>query len=266
MANILNGTLSQMNLSEILKLLMSGNKTGKLELSKENKKGEIYLKDGAILYAKWNNKSGADALYELMTWMNGDFNFIPDAAMDNIAKDMFDMGLQNIDEWSKIISEEWNNIRKIIPTTNVVFKIAANKTPKDVNLRAEEWKILANINGAKNVEEIAESIGFSEFDTSRTIYRLYKEGLIEESEKPRPPANELVNGNFFHLLEDALVKVMGPMASIIIEEKIGMLKHDKNAFPKIRLAKLIEYISSDISDETKRISFQQAMLNVIKNI
>ncbi|MBI5043286.1 MAG: DUF4388 domain-containing protein [Nitrospirae bacterium] len=266
MANILNGTLSQMNLSEILKLLISGSKTGRLELSKDEKKGDIYLKDGAILYAKWNNKSGVDALYELMTWMNGDFNFVPDASINNLTGDMFDMGIQNIDEWSRVISEEWSSIRKIIPTTDVVFKITANKTPKEVNLKAEEWKVLANINGAKSVEEIAQCIGLSEFDTSRIICRLCKEGLIEETEKPKPMSNEIVNGNFFPLLEEALTKFMGPMASIIVDEKTKMLKYERNAFPKSKLAKLIEHISNEISDESKRVSFQQSMLGVIKNI
>ncbi len=266
MANILNGTLSQMNLSEILKLLISGNKTGRLELTKENKKGNIYLKEGAILSVKWNKKSGVDALYELMTWMSGDFNFAPDIPVDSIDEVGFDKGIQNIDEWSRIISEEWNSIRKIIPSIDMVFKMSTNKTPKEVNLRAEEWKALANINGTKSIAEIADGLGLSEFDISRIIYRLYKEGLIEETEKPKPMPSEIVNGNFFHLLEETLAKVMGPMASIIIDEKTMMLKHEKTAFPKSNLAKLIEYVSNEISDEAKRISFQQSMLGVIKNM
>jgi hypothetical protein len=135
-----------------------------------------------------------------------------------------------------------------------------------VNLKSEEWKALTYINGTRTVEEIAEGLGMSEFDTGRILFKLHEDGLIEEGERPKSSASELVNGNFFGLLEEALAKAMGPMATIIIDEKVGMLKHERNAFPKNKLAKLIEYISNEISGESKRIGFQQAMLGVMKKI
>ena len=78
------------------------------------------------------------------------------------------------------------------------------------------------------------------------------------------PTLEIVDSKFFDQLIRELARVIGPAASLIIEEEISALKETQATFPKARAAELVERASLGIRDETKRVKFQQAMLAVIR--
>ena len=79
MPDVFMGDLSQIKLVDILRLLLSEGKTGKLILSKGNDAGEIYVENGAVTHASSKANSGKEALFVMMTWMIGRFNFSPDS-------------------------------------------------------------------------------------------------------------------------------------------------------------------------------------------
>ena len=80
------------------------------------------------------------------------------------------------------------------------------------------------------------------------------------------PASEIVGSQFFDQLTRELARVIGPAASLIVEEEISALKETQAAFPKARAAELIERVCSGMRDETKRAKFQQTMLAVIHKL
>ncbi len=73
-----------------------------------------------------------------------------------------------------------------------------------------------------------------------------------------------VNGTFFAQMEHELTRVMGPVATLIIDDEVAALDADKDAFPRDRMAEMVKRVSSEIADEGKRASFQQTMLEVIE--
>ncbi len=75
-----------------------------------------------------------------------------------------------------------------------------------------------------------------------------------------------VDGTFFTQMEHELTKVMGPVATLIIDDEVAALDADKDAFPRHRVAALVEKVSSEIADERKRANFQQAMLKAIETL
>lgn len=78
-----------------------------------------------------------------------------------------------------------------------------------------------------------------------------------------PP--EPVDGKFFDQLTRELARIMGPAASLVIEDEISALKETRATFPKARVAELVERASGSIRDETKRVQFQRVMAEVIRN-
>ena len=83
----------------------------------------------------------------------------------------------------------------------------------------------------------------------------------------RKVAPELtVDGTFFAQIEHELTKVIGPVAILLIDEEVAALGTAKDAFPRHRMAELVEKVSSEIADEEKRASFQQIMLEVIETL
>jgi predicted regulator of Ras-like GTPase activity (Roadblock/LC7/MglB family) len=77
------------------------------------------------------------------------------------------------------------------------------------------------------------------------------------------PSELTVDGNFFAQMEHELTKVMGPVATLIIDDEVATLGAAKDAFPHDRVVELVEKVSSEITDEGKRANFQQTMLEVI---
>jgi hypothetical protein len=73
---VLTGNLAQLSLVDILKLLSSGRQAGRLDLTAGPNSGEIYLQGGAIVHAVSGVQVGEEAIYTLMGWLEGDFNFV----------------------------------------------------------------------------------------------------------------------------------------------------------------------------------------------
>jgi predicted regulator of Ras-like GTPase activity (Roadblock/LC7/MglB family) len=83
---------------------------------------------------------------------------------------------------------------------------------------------------------------------------------------PAIPPELTVDGTFFAQIEHELTKVMGPVAPLIIDDEVAALGVAKDAFPRDRVAELVEKVSSEITDEAKRASFQQIMLEAIETL
>jgi len=80
---------------------------------------------------------------------------------------------------------------------------------------------------------------------------------------PAIPPELTVDGTFFAQIEHELARVMGPIATLIIDDEVAALGADKDAFPRDRVAELVKKVGSEITDEDKRASFQQIMLEAI---
>jgi putative nucleotidyltransferase with HDIG domain len=74
------GRLSDMNLIDLMQALAPGRKTARLTITSNIQTDthlEIYLNKGNIIYAKLDEKMGADAIYEGMTWTDGNWSVEP---------------------------------------------------------------------------------------------------------------------------------------------------------------------------------------------
>ena len=80
---------------------------------------------------------------------------------------------------------------------------------------------------------------------------------------PAIPPELTVDGTFFAQIEHELTKMMGPVATLIIDDEVAALGADKDSFPRDRVAELVKKVGSEITDEDKRASFQQIMLEAI---
>ncbi len=80
------------------------------------------------------------------------------------------------------------------------------------------------------------------------------------------PPELAVDGTFFAQMEHELTKVMGPIATLIINDEMAALGAAKDSFPRDRVAELVAKVSTEITDEGKRASFQQIMREVIETL
>ncbi len=263
MPDVFMGDLSQIKLVDILRLLLSEGKTGKLILTKGNDAGEIYVEDGAVTHASSKANSGKEALFTMMTWMIGKFTFSPDALPKEKS---IETGTDQLLEEGEKRIKEWEHIREVIPSMDVVFRLAGHKGSDDINLRSAEWNILTQVNAMRSAGEISVALDLDEFDVAKTLYELYSAGLLEVVEKPKPPPEKMMGREFFKKVDGELAKVLGPIASVIVDDQIAEMGEQRDAFPQNKAAELVEAVSSEIADEGKRIRFQRSMLEVLRDL
>ena len=66
--------------------------------------------------------------------------------------------------------------------------------------------------------------------------------------------------------DEERAKALGPIASVIVDDQIGEMGEQRDAFPRNKAAELLEAVSSEIADEGKRVRFQRSMLDVPRDL
>jgi len=84
---------------------------------------------------------------------------------------------------------------------------------------------------------------------------------IRNSEQP---LKNYVNGNFFSMIENELAKVMGPIAPIILEDKITEFGESRESFPEDRTESFVKALGEEIADSSERASFARATEEVLR--
>jgi CheY-like chemotaxis protein len=70
---VLRGSLSQMNVLDLMQSLEMGRKSCLLTLSNENDRCDVYFTEGQISHATYGSLSGDKAVYKVLAWDSGNF-------------------------------------------------------------------------------------------------------------------------------------------------------------------------------------------------
>ncbi len=261
MAEGFRGNLAQISLLDILRMLSSGKRTGRLEIQNAGKIGELFLDRGDIVHAVAGTQLGESGVYSLMGWLEGDFSFTPDVVPPerSIGTTTEQLLLEAARQ-----AEQWEDIKDILSSTDAVFNISPSGSTSTVSLRPIEWQVLAQVNGERSVVEIGEILELNEFDVARIIYSLTTAGLLHEVVGGGRKFREIADESFFETLSEIYTEIMGPIGPIIIEDEIRLLGEDQSAFPQEKMAELVERISLEIADNKKRADFQKRMVVLLR--
>lgn len=145
--------------------------------------GEILVELGAITARELERQvrfQVEEVVFELMSWREGFFSFeerevvdVPAEATIRIATESLLMeGARRIDEWSRIEGK--------IPHLGVVPVLAPVEDDRaaQLDLLPNEWEVLAEIDGTRDLRVIASGLARSEFDVARIAYGLVTTGVV----------------------------------------------------------------------------------------
>ena len=175
----LRGSLSELQLADVLQVLAVGNKTGQLHLSDGDARGSLFLSEGRIVHAQTNELSGEDAAYALADWARGEFRFEPGsrAPQASIAVSYTSVLMEAARR-----SDEWRVIQEQIPSTDHVPEFVVPENPGEsqaqINLNTREWQLLTKIDGRRSIKQIAAASGMATFDAAKLLYGLVSTGLL----------------------------------------------------------------------------------------
>ena len=249
------GDLGQIKLFDVLKPLFSGKKTGKITV-KGKEGGELYLELGNITHAKTNSAVGEFAFFFLMGLKAGKASLEPDEVPSE--RTISISTEQLLLNWS-YRKQEWDRLKEVIPSTSAIFRLSLQKSPENKNVNADQWNVLALCNGTKTISEIAESLSWDEFKTSKIIFQLVQLALLEKGEDQKPVKKKPVSENFFPTVETELKKVIGPLAPLIMNDKLSDLNETKDSLGQDQALSFIEKLSEEISNDSKKKEFLRIM-------
>lgn len=176
------GSLAELPLPDILQLVAVSGKTGRFTIKNERDTGRIYLSDGQIVHALLGQIEGEEAVYELAIWTEGDFVFTPeeDSGPQTITKSNTSLLMEaarRIDEW-KVLS-------KRVPSTRLVPVFTEDGGGATITLSPAEWAVIRKTDERRSIEDIAQTVGTSAFETAKVVYGLITSGLLALAENLR---------------------------------------------------------------------------------
>jgi cytochrome c-type biogenesis protein CcmH/NrfG len=125
-----------------------------------------------------------ETIYEIMEWDEGYFRFEEhvEIAHNRLlarvrVESLLMEGARRIDEWTRLEAK--------IPSAEAVPLLSplkeAEATP--IELRPDEWEVLAEIDGQRDVGGLAAGLGRSTFDVAKIIYGLVSAGVVQVIER-----------------------------------------------------------------------------------
>jgi len=88
----------------------------------------------------------------------------------------------------------------------------------------------------------------------------------KQADRSSEAMSDIVPAGFFASMTRALTDAMGPMASFVVTDQVRAMGESVHAFPKHRLAQLVEETSREILHEPLKAGFQRAMFNEIGSL
>jgi len=140
--------------------------------------------------------------------------------------------------------------------SDMVFRRIMRKNVGDFSINQPMLNVLLNLDGQKNVQEIASITKMSTVDIKKSILTLVKLGLIELDETAIP----ILDREFINFLNVQLSNFVGPVADILLEDVAFVLGYDLFKIPADQASILVKLLAKEISDKTKRTAFLKIIM------
>ncbi len=152
----------------------------------------------------------------------------------------------------------------ILVTLQSVFRLAASSGAGAIQLSPETWRVIAQINGARTIGEIAANLKTDSTVVQKAAEDLYRLGLVREGKESDEPVRTTVDSAFFDHIEKEFVKMIGPFGPVLIDDEVVKLSATRESFPREKIAELVERLSAHITEDERRLRFQQVMLEAMR--
>ncbi|MDZ7361059.1 MAG: response regulator [candidate division KSB1 bacterium] len=199
----LAGRLEEFSVIDLIENFGMERKTGILTLyNANNKSGEIYFRDGAVINASLANLKAEKAVYQMLPWKRGHFTmtFKEINVPDEIAVSNLGLLLQGFKRM-----EERERLFKALPSPETTF--VTTETFRNIiakrELTTDVAKFISLIDGKRDILQIIDESNYDDIKTLERLVKLHQQGFIK-------PKKTSLAGD----------EEMGDMVSTLAEPKI----------------------------------------------
>lgn len=176
----LQGTIDTFELTEVVRLLAAGGKTGVLRLEGSRGSGRVWVKKGKVTAIEVDHapRTGghAEAMFELLRFEDGSFTFATGETADPEGEPT---ELEDILGAAEAQLAEWREIEMVVPTTRAHVSLRPELKRGDVVLDKQRWRLVAAIGGGITVATLGEVMDLGELPVSRAVKELIELGVVD---------------------------------------------------------------------------------------
>jgi hypothetical protein len=119
-----------------------------------------------------------DAIFELTTWERATLEFLT-ASPHDTPEVPLSMAVDQLLVEVARRRDEWETLSRVIPDLGAVPRFREGTSASTAALEPDEFAVLASVDGERTIRELAEDLGYGEFEAARVIYALVLLGLVE---------------------------------------------------------------------------------------
>ena len=185
----LQGTLDTFALPDVLRLLATTSKTGRLRIDGDRGRGNVWLSDGGVVDADADRTLDGtpvdEVVFELLRFESGNFAFDGDntAASGGKPEDV-----EALLRRANALLGEWNELEAVVPSLEHEVTLAGDLSADEVTISADNWQSLVAVSSGRTVGELATTLGLTELGVSRAVRDLVELGVVDVRLSDRPRA------------------------------------------------------------------------------
>lgn len=198
---MLNGTLDDFTLPDVLRLIAGARRTGGLAVARDGGAGTLFFRDGTVSGAapRYDRRTEAgsperaveDLAFDLMRWERGEFTWTPGRPASTPGPE----AVLDVDELLRAVArrlEELAQIHTLVPSEETVLTMAPQppEGAAQINITPAEWRVLVLVDGHRTVTEIAEAAHLDDLDAMKLLYGLAAAGLVSAGHGAAPAPME----------------------------------------------------------------------------
>lgn len=172
------GSLSQMSVVDLLQIFSMNKKDGVIVVrrEKEGMEGMIFLREGEIINATVGAAKGEKALYRILGWDTGKFEYIPtnfnlEVSIEKTTDSLLMEGMRQLDEWKRMGEE--------FPSLDSLIYLKVPQAKLSSKLRPVTKEVLALLEFYKKVSDVVDNSSHPDFEVMMNIHTLCSKGILE---------------------------------------------------------------------------------------
>ncbi len=189
-----------------------------------------------------------DVVAIIMDWHDGYFRF-EEMELPADQELGFSLVTENVIMEVSRRLDEWSKIRSRLPDLDMVLVLSpgSDVTSGKLDIKPEEWLILASIDGRRTARQVIQSVGGEEFETAKVIYGLIATGLVRVTGRRAPLEMEVQSPKADPLAEGVARLRKGEVREAIDEFSKILQQEPDNASAHLHLGEA--YYQSESYDE-----------------
>ncbi len=203
---MLQGSLENFDLSDVLGLLSNTSKSGRLRLTGDRGTGSLWLEDGALVSGIIGVRTDApleETVFELMRFTAGDFSFSADERPVQAGDPQ---EVVAVVKGATARLDEWRSIEAVVPSLAHIVRPVGELPSEELTITRRDWQVLLAAGPGASVGSVCAALELGEIDGSREVKHLVDRRLLVMS----APIDAQVIERSFATAEDVGLITDGP--------------------------------------------------------